>query len=323
MGNVAEWCWDWDSDFSYRNGASDPRGPLNGELRVARGGSWRDPVAATRLGARAGRFPTVAGESTGFRPVRLWPRPGSVESGSVAVDTRTVPLMGVPALGAIGGTGAWLGGAVPDDGGAAVTEYGVVAALRAVNPDPAIGGTGVRQVTGTGSQQGYSLWVNELAPGRSHVFRAYARNAKGIAYSEIRTFSTTGQNAQQDWRMLHFGTTANAGQAADAADPDADGFSNATEFALALNPKRWSPDGVELTRNGARLELKYRRGTVAQRDGTSVKAEWSADLVDWSREGVEETLQSDDGTHQLVKAVMDAGTAVRRFVRLRVVVPAE
>jgi hypothetical protein len=146
---------------------------------------------------------------------------------------------------------------------------------------------------------------------------------KGVSYSEIRTFSTTGQNAQQDWRMLHFGTTANAGQAADAADPDADGLNNATEFALALNPKRWSADGVQSTRIGTRLELKYRRGTVAQRDGTSVKAEWSDDLVRWSREGVEETQQSDDGTYQQVKAVMDGGTAVRRFVRLRVVVPAE
>jgi hypothetical protein len=231
--------------------------------------------------------------------------------------------MGLPSVGAVEATGAWLGGVVQHDGGVPVTEYGVVASMEAVNPDPWPGGVGVRKVSATGSQQAFSLRVNELSPGRRHVFRAYARNVKGVSYSEIRTFSTTGQNAQQDWRMLHFGTTANAGQAADAADPDADGLSNAREFALALNPKRWSPNGVESTLNGARLELKYRRGTVAQRDGTSVQAEWSADLVDWSREGVEETLQSDDGTHQLVKAVMDAGTAVRRFVRIRVVVPAE
>jgi formylglycine-generating enzyme required for sulfatase activity len=322
VGNVGEWCWDWDSDFSYVNGASDPRGPGNSGFRVVRGGSWSEVAAVARLSARAGRSPTIP-EDFGFRPVRLWPRPGSVESGSVAVDTSTAPLMGLPSVGAVEATGAWLGGVVQHDGGVPVTEYGVVASMEAVNPDPWPGGVGVRKVSATGSQQAFSLRVNELSPGRRHVFRAYARNVKGVSYSEIRTFSTTGQNAQQDWRMLHFGTTANAGQAADAADPDADGLSNAREFALALNPKRWSPNGVESTLNGARLELKYRRGTVAQRDGTSVQAEWSADLVDWSREGVEETLQSDDGTHQLVKAVMDAGTAVRRFVRIRVVVPAE
>lgn len=123
--------------------------------------------------------------------------------------------------------------------------------------------------------------------------------------------------------MLHFGTVANAGAAADGADPDADGLNNATEFALGLNPKRWSPDGVERIRSGDRVELKYRRSSVAQQDGISVKAEWSADLVEWSQEGVQETLQSDDGTQQQVKAVFNEGTAGRRFVRLRVVVPAE
>jgi hypothetical protein len=178
-------------------------------------------------------------------------------------------------------------------------------------------------VTGTGSQQGYSLWVNELAPGRSHVFRAYARNAKGIAYSEIRTFSTTGQNAQQAWRMLHFGTAANAGEAADGADADADGLSNAAEFALALDPKRSSSVDAEYARSGGRLELKYRRSSVAQRDGTSVFAEWSDDLLVWSRVGMEEIQQSDDGSHQSIVAGVDAGTDGRRFVRLRVVVPAE
>jgi formylglycine-generating enzyme required for sulfatase activity len=322
-GNVAEWCWDWDSNFSYKNGASDPRGPLNGEFRVSRGGSWSEPVPVARLGARSGRVPTVAGESTGFRPVRLWPRPGSVEIGSVAVDTRSVPLLGLPSLGAIGGTGAWLGGAVTGDGGDAVTEYGVVAALRVINPEPAIGGAGVRQVTGTGSQQGYSLWVNELAPGRSHVFRAYARNAKGIGYSAPLTFSTTGQNAGQAWRMRHFGTTADAGEAAGGADPDADGLSNAAEFALELDPRKASAVRAELNRSAGRLELAYYRGSAAQRDGTTVQAEWSDDLVQWSRSGVEETQQSDDGTHQLVTASVDAGTGGRRYVRLRVVVPAE
>jgi hypothetical protein len=69
--------------------------------------------------------------------------------------------------------------------------------------------------------------------------------------------------------------------------------------------------------------LAYYRGSAAQRDGTTVQAEWSDDLVQWSRSGVEETQQSDDGTHQLVTASVDAGTGGRRYVRLRVVVPAE
>lgn len=323
VGNVSEWCWDWDADFWYQNGASDPRGPSITGFRVVRGGSWNETAGRARLAARGGRAPATQALTIGFRPVRLWPRPGTVESGSVPVDTSTEPLMGLPSLGTVEETGAWLGGVVQHNGGVPVTEYGVVASMQAVNPDPWPGGVGVRKVSATGSQQTFSLRVNELRPGRRHVFRAYARNVKGVSYSEIRTFSTTGQNAQQDWRMLHFGTVANTGAAADGADPDADGLNNATEFALGLNPKRWSPDGVERIRSGDRVELKYRRSSVAQQDGISVKAEWSADLVEWSQEGVQETLQSDDGTQQQVKAAFNDGTAGRRFVRLRVVVPAE
>jgi hypothetical protein len=123
--------------------------------------------------------------------------------------------------------------------------------------------------------------------------------------------------------MRHFGTTADAGEAAGGADPDADGLSNAAEFALELDPRKASAVRAELNRSAGRLELAYYRGSAAQRDGTTVQAEWSDDLVQWSRSGVEETQQSDDGTHQLVTASVDAGTGGRRYVRLRVVVPAE
>lgn len=41
---------------------------------------------------------------------------------------------------------------------------------------------------------------------------------------------------REAWRLAHFGTTANAGPAADDADPDLDGTINDTEFRLGLDP---------------------------------------------------------------------------------------
>jgi hypothetical protein len=38
------------------------------------------------------------------------------------------------------------------------------------------------------------------------------------------------------WRQLHFGTTANAGPAANGADPDGDGVSNLMEYAFQQLP---------------------------------------------------------------------------------------
>jgi len=50
------------------------------------------------------------------------------------------------------------------------------------------------------------------------------------------TVTATPLSPVQAWRLAHFGTTADAGNAADNADPDGDGSTNSTEFRLGLNP---------------------------------------------------------------------------------------
>lgn len=70
-GNVWEWVWDW-YDEKYANGDSsmNPRGPLNGELRVARVGSFRFIAAGQRSASRGGVAPTDAYIDGGFRCAR-------------------------------------------------------------------------------------------------------------------------------------------------------------------------------------------------------------------------------------------------------------
>jgi hypothetical protein len=65
-GNVAEWCRTWYAP--YPACASDlPVGPLRGEERVVRGGSWADGAVAARSAARARQKPDVADRRIGFR----------------------------------------------------------------------------------------------------------------------------------------------------------------------------------------------------------------------------------------------------------------
>jgi formylglycine-generating enzyme required for sulfatase activity len=75
-GNVAEWCGDFYAERYYRkSGSKDPRGPVTGDERVLRGGSWRSTAGGCRSSARDSETPGFADvcfgyEAYGFRCVR-------------------------------------------------------------------------------------------------------------------------------------------------------------------------------------------------------------------------------------------------------------
>ena len=67
-GNVCEWCWDWQADYSYGT-ARDPIGPANGSHRVVRGGSWLDDPLYCGSAQRSRGDPERASSLIGFRVV--------------------------------------------------------------------------------------------------------------------------------------------------------------------------------------------------------------------------------------------------------------
>ncbi|MBF9221346.1 FG-GAP-like repeat-containing protein [Hymenobacter ruricola] len=89
----------------------------------------------------------------------------------------------VPA--SITGAGAVLGGNVAADGGAAVSERGVVYVPGSGTPTTA--NTKVAIGAGTGS---YSTTVTGLASGTLYSVRAYATNSAGTSYGGVQTFTT-------------------------------------------------------------------------------------------------------------------------------------
>jgi acetoin utilization deacetylase AcuC-like enzyme len=84
-GNVSEWCNDVYSRTYYRTSpARNPRGPVNGEIKVLRGGAWNYSAESCRSFSRTGEnfrvMDACIAESIGFRCVRVAPQDAAAEN---------------------------------------------------------------------------------------------------------------------------------------------------------------------------------------------------------------------------------------------------
>jgi formylglycine-generating enzyme required for sulfatase activity len=81
LGNVAEWCADWDAP-PVRENQADPHGPAHGDYRVVRGDDcFVDPASlrsdgACMAGSRTAMPPSTSSRVIGFRIVRVPPSDG-------------------------------------------------------------------------------------------------------------------------------------------------------------------------------------------------------------------------------------------------------
>ena len=69
-GNVYEWCHDWRGDYSDR-AVTNPTGPVSGEYRVIRGGTFSHPAGFHGSSFRVADSPTPRSEMIGFPVIRV------------------------------------------------------------------------------------------------------------------------------------------------------------------------------------------------------------------------------------------------------------
>ena len=120
--------------------------------------------------------------------------PYTITSGAYATPNITAsitsPTVTTTSISTYDGTTATLGGNVTADGGASVTERGVV---YNTSSNPTTSNTKVQIGTGTGS---FSQMVSGLSAETQYYVRAYAINSIGTSYGSQVTFTTTIDNGR-------------------------------------------------------------------------------------------------------------------------------
>ena len=115
----------------------------------------------------------------------------AVNDFSLSPAAVNAPTVDSPTSAAVTSSGGTLGGTVASDGGATVTERGIVLAVKADNAAPQIGGAGVTKVAASAGGTGvFTAPVTGLVAGTLYAFKAYATNSVGTTYSDVAEFTT-------------------------------------------------------------------------------------------------------------------------------------
>ena len=113
---------------------------------------------------------------------------------NLAVSARPLaaaPTITSPTSTAITQSSATLGGNVTGDGGAPITERGVVYSVTTANNNPVIGGTGVTKVTASGTTGVFSASIIALNGSTGYSYKAFASNSAGTTYTTpVSSFTT-------------------------------------------------------------------------------------------------------------------------------------
>ncbi|HWB05334.1 MAG TPA: choice-of-anchor D domain-containing protein [Verrucomicrobiales bacterium] len=171
-----------------------------------------------------------------------------------------------------------------------------------------------------------------VGPGASATFPVtFAPGGQGPRTARLRIASTDTFNlpyeinlagslaeAMDAWRLTHFGTAVNGGDAADLSDPDHDGAVNLMEYATLTDPLAPGTGTGEVKMNGNTLEYTFLRPSAAP-DDLDYMLEWTASMQQpWVSTSAPLTVLSGDGTRQQVKFSLPVPGLSRGFIRLRV-----
>jgi hypothetical protein len=160
-----------------------------------------------------------------------------------------------------------------------------------------------------------------VEPDRIYYYRIQATKGDGVSdYSDAVLAAAI--DPLQQWRMQHFGTFVNAGEAADEHDFAGDGLSNLAKYALGLDPKMavtihttgFTPGKPRVEAESRQLTLIYVRPT--DRVGIQYQVRVSNDLKSWTV--IADESDGTSGGYERRKANISMDAAEAKFIDLYV-----
>lgn len=154
------------------------------------------------------------------------------------------------------GTGAFgvAGGVHGLAGGVTGAQFTAFTGYKLLATGTAGGGNGVYANNSTASLVDFE--GTDATGGVAALTFGVPNNPQNEAYI-LSLRGAPATTALQDWRLANFGSTANSGLGADAADFDGDGISNLVEYATGTNPTVANAPVVVAGRTGDFLTLSY------------------------------------------------------------------
>ena len=150
----------------------------------------------------------------------------------------------------------------------------------------------------------------------------FGEDASGELYALVTNTAANGSGGiiyaitpltdLESWRLLHFNTTANTGDAANDFDYDQDGLVNMVEYAFGLDPKQ----AASVALPQPQLASGVFGVTFAGVSGVTYQAQWSSTLAPGSW-----TLIPDTGSANTHTFSLPAASEPRLFIRYLLTLP--
>ena len=209
---------------------------------------------------------------------------GATQSIVRAIDSTVIQLFDTAQQSSIDDQG-YTGGGITHTGYTAGGTASTGALVVNITPV----GTGWRPVGSTKAFTPSGISRAGLTPGTFFIeftplagYQTPTNQSVTVLAASTQTYSITyqaSQTPQETWRQAFFGTTSNTGDAADSADRDGDGFTNAQEYAAGTNPML-SGDFFKVT-DSQRTASTFTLNT-AGKAGRTYTLQRSTNLTSWT-----------------------------------------